>query len=879
MVLTNMKLTFSILYVQLDRQKIMASSERKDSALQSYENEVETLNNKIISLSNSISDSYQYSDSCDDAGTTIRRLQEEKAFFDGEARMLAEKLRDSQSRSSELEKNLHEVQRNYFETRERYALAEASLKQAGKSLQSEETLERLQEIWRELGVSSDSRDRARQDIENCLADTCTRKLQEAQDLKTQTEVEIRTLANALDSMTSALALERDQALLASSNEGSTLLDCRRTLQMQVEKLEPQYKFAIARREKLVNDLNILVDALGLNSKQLSMDLQVLLQQSQASNFVTSSNFEHVFQMSTALESRTLDQRTSKGQEQQGILPAIEEEEKDPSALDLGTIPAKCLAGEYLSRCENDIAKLRVKKAEELVRNREYQQKGFALAGEMHMKASDVVSTLHHGIEPKPQWWSEDVLDQVAQALVSETSPINATEAFSQHLKQALLSLESVAEARRSLSTTLRSTVERAQKTLLDIVGREVDATEAYASFHDALFRLPSLSEELVKACISEMEALVVGVEAMTESEIEALTVVWEALGVTSKERREFWGQVEESAGDTLAIEEKNPFTAVSALANTSGEEWVISATETARGKFDLLEQRLSKLEGIHNEVERLKSRQDTKSSILSLDSEVRILNANLLDFEDTKCNKQRLLTKKSGGTTLLKEERFRKQMQSKFTSKLEQLASLLRVWEKEQGEQFDASVLSDDVRMLLSTSPDKMEQIVEKRTKLMPLRTVQSTPAGKKRPLEGNDQDRSSSDGNRHGASVPRSKLTPPRKRQARGTTSNTTSGPPSSTRDDTKLHPQQMQKKSRPPVPIGNRRNIPPTGRVPPKKLEQNENTTAKSAGNKSAPAASSSEPQVKRQLRKRESAALLPFGQILSPAQKRRQDDNRQE
>ena len=62
-----------------------------------------------------------------------------------------------------------------------------------------------------------------------------------------------------------------------------------------------------------------------------------------------------------------------------------------------------------------------------------------------------------------------------------------------------------------------------------------------------------------------------------------------------------------------------------------------------------------------------------------LDSEIRIMNAKLIDFEELQCNKQRLLSKKNGGAGLLKEERFRKQMQSKFVSNLKQLANLLKL--------------------------------------------------------------------------------------------------------------------------------------------------------------------------------------------------------
>ena len=61
---------------------------------------------------------------------------------------------------------------------------------------------------------------------------------------------------------------------------------------------------------------------------------------------------------------------------------------------------------------------------------------------------------------------------------------------------------------------------------------EIDAREADISFHDALICLPSLSKEHIYACIEEMNVLVSTVRSMTQSEVEALAVVWEALNVS-----------------------------------------------------------------------------------------------------------------------------------------------------------------------------------------------------------------------------------------------------------------------------------------------------------------------------------------------------------
>jgi hypothetical protein len=170
---------------------------------------------------------------------------------------------------------------------------------------------------------------------------------------------------------------------------------------------------------------------------------------------------------------------------------------------------------------------------------------------------------------------------------------------------------------------------------------------------------------------------------------------------------------------------EGPFDEIVQLSAADGEEWVLTAVRDGTKSYRLLESRLFKLEKIHQEVERLRSRQDAKSKIISLDSEVRILSAKLSEFEDQKCSKQRLTTKKNTSSNLLKEERFRKQMQAKFTSKLDQLESLLKAWKTSEGSNFDPNLLSDDVRTLL-TKRDRNE--------FMHLRTVEYKGTGKRAP-------------------------------------------------------------------------------------------------------------------------------------------------
>jgi hypothetical protein len=842
-----------------------------------FESEVETLNNKVVTLSKDLSGRRKINQSGEDPLLIIRRLEEEKNFFDSEARLMADKYKDATARAQNLERETKRVERETDETKELLALAEASLANQGVEIDSKEAVERLHEIWRELGVDSAVRENSRKEIQSCLEDTCGRKLKEASELKMQTEEDIRKLAEKLDKMQAALGVTSDST---NDKSGSTLLECLGDLRRQVLQLQPQCQYAVGRREKLFKDAADLTKALGLSTDQLSFNLRVLLQQElSASALLESADVTKSGRKQRASVMKTVDSLVSELSflgRSEGLADILEEEPESISdaTQEVEYGPPKSLDSEFLSRCEQDITELRVKKSETLVRNRELHQEAATLAGEMYLTSDYIVSavetTLKQRLQVLPSWWSKDAAEEVSTAVATYASTVKATTAFSQHLQSIHESLVILADARRSLSTSLGSIVEHAQKTLLDIVGREIDASEAYTSFHDALFRLPALSEDLTNACISEMEALVSGVEAMTQSEIEALTVIWEALNVSSAERRDFWGRIEESIGETQASKQ-NPFNEVYRLCSLSGESWVLAAVEEARKGYKELHKRLFKLERIHQEVEKLRSRQDTKSRILSLDSEVRILNEQLSNFEDLQCSKQRLLTKKSGGSKLLKEERFRKQMQGKFTSKLEQLADLLGLWEKEEGATFDPSLLSDDVRMLLE-NPEKTETWVEQRTKLMQLRTVQTTKSPSlKRPIENSPQQKPIPSRATIHSLRQKSGMTPPRKRVAQSTSTLAQSSRGASASTTQKLPSHDSKVRQAPKTTdVSNKRK--PQEQVkalmkPPKMQRTEEDAHSrlqKMLSPKKTP--TKKEPEEKRGSMRRESVALPPFGRILS-------------
>jgi hypothetical protein len=856
----------------MERQRSQKLIERKDAALHSFESEVESLNNKVAGLSKDLSCRRVLVESGEDPMQVIKRLEAEKLTLDGELRAANLKVEGLTTRAQNLERAGKITERNHDETRELLALAEISLVKHNGEIISKDVLEKLQQIWGDLGVDRNLRENSRQEIESCIEDTCTRKLDEASALKAKTEQEIRKITQKLDSMRNALGLS-----VNDTPSGSTLMEYLEELRGQVKELEPQFKSGQERRGKIVKDVINLFASMDFSDDQLSTNLQTLLAQE------SSTQHEPLQEISTSTSGR--NKRAAKMKDVEGMVNALSAafkpnnglsdiaEERAETEEPIHQRPTRCLHDEFLSRCEKDVSMLRVQRSQMLVKNRDMQQEASSLVAEMHLSTSDIVTLVEYSAKRRlkelPAWWIRDSAEAVARVLAGSGGSVETSETFSQHLKLVTETLGSLAEGRRLLSTALRGIVERAQKTLLDIVGREIDASEAYASFHDALFRLPPLSQELIQACISEMDALVAGVEAMTQSEIEALTVVWEASNVPSADRRRFWGEAEESMRDTEQRKE-SPFDEVVRLCSLDSEEWVLSAVNEATKGYRELETRLFKLDKIHHEVEKIRLRQDGKSRIISLDSEVRILNANLSDFEDLKCSKQRLLTKKSGGSVLLKEERFRKQMQGKLTSKLEQLAALLQAWNKEEGKTFDASLLSDDVRMLLD-NPDQMETWVKQRTKFMPLRTVLTAPS-RKRPVDKTQtvkhdpQNQSSLQSSRY-----KSGLTPPRKRLAPST-----SAVDQSTRTGTspsKRVPLSPSKR----VPLQRPRESPLKGSArsvevsKKRKPEVDPTTTASKVrrttpneNNKPIPKISSK--QEKTAPRKRETSTLPPFGHLLS-------------
>ena len=591
---------------------------------------------------------------------------------------------------------------------ERVVVADQFLKHGSGTTVPDDFLRDLQAIWSDVGVSSDQRSEGLLQIENCFEISCQRVLDQARDLQRDVQQKASDLTSSLRKKYEQLGIDKDPCCRKDSQ---SLLEHVASLEVENDSILSVYESSLSKKNDFTNQLNGLILSLDLVSSDLPLCLKLLL------------------------------------------------DENSTDRSDIGL-----LKPDFLDQCEKEIQKIRCEKIEVITENSELQARAFQTVQDMNIGEAELLSLLTSSIRnrdvPLPAWWSDDVSRSVVRSIATDGGLIRANKSFSNHLKLFCDMLTSLSTVRRKLSDQLRSIIERAQKALLNIVDSEGDVSDVCSSFHEALFRLPPLSKDRINACVKEICALVSGVESMIQSEIEALSVVWEALGVSSGDRGVFWQGIEESI---LSIETRleGPFDSIIQMSYNDTEEWLLFSIKEATKVYIDLESKLCKLDKVHAEVEKLRFKQDSKSSILSLDSEIRILNAKLSEFEDEKCNKQRLLTKKSGGTSLLREERFRKQMQTKFSNKLDDLAKLLRAWVSDEGRSFDAKLLSDEVRELLDNL-DNTDALVEKRTEFMHLRTVKIRSSPRKRASQTDQKEGSLPPRKRQTTAASRNRLAEP---------------------------------------------------------------------------------------------------------------------
>ena len=529
-------------------------------------------------------------------------------------------------------------------------------------------LERVQSIWKEIGISSAEREKLRNQIENCLEGTCMKMLDEAEERKERTLSEIASIRDFLCRICSSLNLNPPE--FASSSD--TLLHQLDDIRLQKSHLSPILQSALNRRQTVAATVLDLAYALGIPEELLDENLRALL--------------------------------------------AEEGEASTPRKV----------SESFLSSCETAVAELQIEKSKILARNAVLHNEASAMAKEMNLNAKGIMSLMCHSVKRTmpalPNWWENETMEMVSRTVSTIGGVIRTSRHFSQHLELVSDTLRKITSVRRLLVGKLRSIIERTQRMLLKTVDREFYADSELSIFQEEFCSLPPLSKDFICACFTEIESLCIEVRIMSQSEIEALSVVCEALNISSANRGMFWDTIDQSQ---RGIQGRNigPFDDVVALSAVDGEEWLFLEMKNGTKSCVELEARLFKLEKIHAEVEQLRDRQDSKSKIMSLDTQVRILSAQLQDFEDKKCDKQRLITKKTTSSSLLQEERFRKQMQLKFSSKLGQLVSMLKAWKGNESTLFDEELLSEDVKAILKNSD---------RNEFMHLRTVEYKSSSKR---------------------------------------------------------------------------------------------------------------------------------------------------
>jgi hypothetical protein len=646
--------------------------------VKSFESEVDSLNNDMAGLKKELMHRHS---------KQITFESQESGFLSVVSDNVALKLELEQSQqerillklfSNDLASDFERVSGALEATKEKLAFVTVAYSQLPGVKPPDSFLTKIQSLWDELGIAPTDRSKLCNQIENCLELTCSKLLQDAQERKNLTITLIDDIRQEIHAMNNSLKLKHDDFAASSRS----LLSQLKELQVYRSRLKPFFENAIDRRNAIASKASDLLHSLGISKDSLDPRLITLLDGG---------------------TSICLD-----------------------NAAATNDLQKQDLSDGFLSTCENAVYDLQLRKSKILTANSGYRDEILSLVTEMNLKETDVLALVVHSIKQRllsiPEWWDNEAANTVARSVTSVGGVVRSSLMFSRHLKLMHESISSISIARRHISSKLRDIIERTQQILLTTVDGEFEANAEYSNFHEALFRLPPLSKECIQSCFAEIEALSVGVDVMTQSEIEALTVVWEALNISSAKRGKFWGAIDSDLRQ-MDLKVGGPFDNVVSLSTVDAEEWILSAVKEGTKSVKELESRLFKLEKIHDKVEELRSQQDAKSKIISLDSEVRILSAKLKEFEDKKCIKLRLTTKKCTSSTLLKEERFRKQMQLKFAAKLDQLSVLLQAWKENENVPFDQDLLSETVRMLLKNSD---------RNEFMHLRTVQYKGSSKR---------------------------------------------------------------------------------------------------------------------------------------------------
>ena len=727
--------------------------QRKDAAIRGLEQEIEILTRQLSSLLRDYGELRKSRGRNEDLEnkSCLSDLEKEISSLNLE---LAQKVQQEQTITPSLENTkacLNDSERELAIARERLAVHVAAARSPNEDAEAQNLLAELQSIWAELGVTVKSRDIARGKIERCLEDTCSRMLEEAIALRNVAHNRIDVVATRLAAVTLALGIYDcdNEKRIEREDSGMSILQKLDAYEEKLRIYQPRYDAAKERRDRLAQDVKNILEAMDILEDGLSSNLLKLLKDYEK-NELKGENSSLRFQRTKDYSIKAKRAEVSKKVER--LLEPLNPVEKDLGAegeeaeVTFDEIEAtqeqkhddvgepNSLSELFLDACEDDAKLLRSRKREFLIANNELRDRTRVLVEEMYLSSKEILSICTRMAKKRlkqlPQWWHSAVATSVCDSLSRKDAVVGVSDLYTKHLQLISELLQIVSVGRKFFAETLKGVVENAHNVLLATLEDDIDAKEAYTSFHEALFRLPKMSEHHIQACIDEINVLVDAAEAVAQSETEALAVVWEALNVSLNEHEKFWAEVEKEM-TRVKTRTDSPFDVVLSVGSVELEEWTLMAVKDAIKANRLLDLKLFKLQKIHAEVEEKREKQDLKSKIISMDSEIRMISAKLAEFEEKAGRKQRLVTKKMNSSNFLKEERFRKHVQSKFASKLEGLGKLLQEWQKKEGSTFDPNALSEDVRALL-VNLDGFDAWVEQRTAFMHLKTVKPKVSARK---------------------------------------------------------------------------------------------------------------------------------------------------
>jgi len=887
---------------ELQRRTLKGVLDRKDSTLKSFENEISMQNEKMRSLTKSLDRRRKLATSKDgqefDPFDMIQDLENEvqakntqlDAFAADKTKLLAE-LEDSRNA-------LSSSQTEHAQAEERLVLFHSKQKLTESTEGTEQMLSQLQDILAVIGMSMKNRETIRQKLETCVEDAVNIALDEATHLQDEKRHQVDSLRGRLDEMYAALGLESKTTPHAKAPHTlpKSLNGQLGALDHQLSIIQPQYDVAVERCNRLVSDVKTLSSDLHPIGSNLSDNLHKLVKNQkhgakrkrpseipaqhraslQASREARAKLFKNVEHMMKGLT--TIDETTDLSTDQDTDGPLSRHEGPSHHSGAEGRLLAEpgSLFSPFLDDCERDIKKLRLVKSDRLLSNVEKCDKISSIAKQMHVRSGELAAIVFHGRKKHkasiPNWWDANIASAVYDSLSKKGSTL-VNDAFTNHLNIILDTIQAISHGRQLLSDSLQTVLNESHGVLIATAeGCGMDVGDVSQSLHDALFHLPPLSKEHAKACIDEMEMLVTASETVSQSEIETLTVLWEGLNFSSCDRGQFWGELDQLTSQ-IEMSTTSPFDIVLDECPAEVEEWVLKSSKDATRVQRMLGIRVFKLNKIHEEVEKLKRKQDAKNGIMSLNNELKLLSAKLADFERKAGNKQRLLNKKVNSSSLLEEERFRKQMQGMFATKLESLRQMLNEWDKNEGCIEDDEMLSEVVKSMQLNS-HRIDAWMKEKTRLMHLKTTNTkskhratlTPGTARSSIRPSSVSRARTSIASKQPGIPHRSTTPSSKRFG------------SAIAPDTRPTSQKSARSAR---TVAGNRPRPSKSTTPPQNLGSNSSTQQKrkalssSTHNASQPE-KITKPTLSIEVNENKSPVLLPFGDLLAETPREKENNS---